>query len=280
VVGVQGEPDKPLQDSSPLVLVFGASNVRRGLVSLINEVNFCYGSRWDLVIVAGHGRSYGASTSVLGRRLPGIRQAVWRDHFSGHHSARYALLTDFGNDLFYGATIFQLQQWIEESLTILHREKVKLTMTGLPLEAIQGCQKAKFFLLRTIFFPKTKLKFCDAIRGAETLDEVIRALSKTYRASYIQPSLQWYGVDPIHIRRDCYADAWKAFLRSDEMKKSAEKSRENNDSQFHFDSRWKYLQIALKLFLIRAHQQSWLMIDRSMKQPALRIDAQRRVWFY
>jgi hypothetical protein len=280
VVGVQGEPDKPLQDSSPLVLVFGASNVRRGLVSLINEVNFCYGSRWDLVIVAGHGRSYGASTSVLGRRLPGIRQAVWRDHFSGHHGARYALLTDFGNDLFYGATIFQLQQWIEESLTILHREKVKLTMTGLPLEAIQGCQKAKFFLLRTIFFPKTKLKFCDAIRGAERLDEVIRELSKMYHASYIQPSLQWYGVDPIHIRRDCYANAWSAFLRSDEMKKSAEKSRENNDLQFQFDSRWKCLQLALKLFFIRAHQQRWLMIDRSMKQPALRIDAQRRVWFY
>lgn len=280
MVGVPGEPDQPLQDSSPLVLVFGASNVRRGLVSLINEVNFCYGSRWDLVVVAGHGRSYGASTAVLGRRLPGIRQAVWHDHFSGHHSARYALLTDFGNDLFYGATIFQIQQWIEECLAILHREKVKLTMTGLPLEAIQGCQKAKFFLLRAIFFPKTKLKFCDAIRGAERLDEVIRELSKTYRASYVQPLLQWYGVDPIHIRRGCYANAWSAFLRTDEMKKSAEKSGENDDFQSLFNSRWKCLLLTLKLFFIRAHQQRWLMIDRSMRQPALRIDAQRRVWFY
>lgn len=280
MVGVQGEPEKPLTDSCPLVLVFGASNVRRGLVSLINEVNFCFGSRWDLVIVAGHGRSYGASTSILGRRLPGIRQAVWRDHFSGHHRERYALLTDFGNDLFYGATIFQIQQWIEESLAMLHREKVKLTMTGLPLEAIQGCQKTKFFLLRAIFFPKTKLNFRDAIRGAERLDEVIRELSKTYRASYVQPSLQWYGVDPIHIRRGCYANAWSAFLRSDEMKECVEKSRENNDFQFLFDSRWKRLRIALKLFFVRAHQQRWLMIDRSMKQPALRIDAQRRVWFY
>ncbi|MEY4567221.1 MAG: hypothetical protein RLY14_2191 [Planctomycetota bacterium] len=280
MVGTQGELDGRSQDPSPLVLVFGASNVRRGLVSLIKEVNFCCGSSWDLVVVAGHGRSYGASTSVLGRRLPGIRQAVWRDHFSSHHSARYALLTDFGNDLFYGATIFQIQQWIEECLAILHREKVKLTMTGLPLEAIQSCQKAKFFLLRTIFFPKTELNFCDAIRGAERLDEVIRELAETYRASYVQPSLQWYGVDPIHIRKGCYANAWSAFLRSDEIEKSAEKSREIDDFRFLLDSRWKSLLISIKLFFIRAHQQRWLMIDRSMKQPALRIDARRRVWFY
>ncbi len=269
--------DAPLD---PLLLVFGASNVRRGLPNLLQQAYQQLGSRWDVVIVAGHGRSYGSISYALGRKLPGILQANWHSLLTEQQRAKHALVTDVGNDLLYGSSPDEIRIWIEECLAILHRNNVSMTVAGLPNQSLRGIGRKKFLLLRTIFFPKSRLKFCDFFELAKTLDSHLRELAQRYDARFVEPSMQWYGWDPIHMNYRRHADVWNAMLPWLDVKKSLVFIGENHHQRnLTTDFMWRKRMI-LRLFLVRAERESWFCFNRAMKQPALSFDAQRNVWFY
>lgn len=104
------------------VVLLGASNIARSLSIVFDSARNAWGSPLDIVAATGHGRSYGMSSRVLGRTLPGILQ-----------SGLNANVTD---------------------------------------------------------------------------------LAKQYEATMIEPARDWYGVDPIHIKRGHQPHAWQQILRS------------------------------------------------------------------
>lgn len=270
------------EKSSPtsLAFIFGASNVRRGLPSLLQTTCNTLGTRWDLIVTAGHGRSYGATSHVLGRGLPGIIQAQWSQHLQRVAECRWALFTDVGNDLLYGRTPVEIGEWLEHCVAVLHRNNTSITIVGLPFEVLKRVDRKKFLLLRTIFFPKSDLDFLTVVERIERLEETVRLIAQRYQTMYVEPSSTWYGYDPIHVTYGCYDALWQQSLPWMNDKKSpffiGENDVRDNSSRSAI-ARWRWM---LKLFFIRAHEQTWFTFQRSMKQPALHVDALRNVWFY
>ncbi len=63
------------------LLVLGASNVRRSLYPILEIARRSFPGPLDFLIVAGHGRSYGAPNRVFGWSLPGISNSEWTQHW-------------------------------------------------------------------------------------------------------------------------------------------------------------------------------------------------------
>ena len=266
--------------SKPLVFVFGASNVRRGLPSLLEITRRTLGPQWDLIVTAGHGRSYGTLSHVFGRGLPGIRDAQWKKHLTDGVRNKSALFTDIGNDLLYGATPLQIRDWLDECLSLLTQHDVQITIAGLPVEVLKLVGRKKFFILRTFFFPKSDIDFLTALKRIDDLDEYVREAAQRHQTEFVRPSSTWYGVDPIHVMYRHQQAMWRQTLPWLRDKKSPFFIDENELRQICFEQRMNRWMWMMRLFFIRAQQQTWFTLDRSMTQPAVRFDAQRNVWFY
>lgn len=278
---VSSDANKPpeVRDRA-LAFIFGASNVRRGLPSLLQTACNTLGTSWDLVVTAGHGRSYGATSYVFGRGLPGIANADWHRHLDQSHQHKWALFTDVGNDLLYGQTPQQISDWLEQCVSVLIRDQAMITIVGLPFEVLKRVGRKKFLLLRTIFFPKSGLDFLTALERIERLDASVRAIAQRYQTKYVEPSSTWYGMDPIHVMYGYYDVLWQHSLPWLSDKKSPFFIDENEQralGAIRALQRWRWM---MRLLFVRAHEQTWLSFQRSMKQPALCVDTHRNVWFY
>ena len=69
---VQGGGPENDGSAAAAIVVLGASNVSRGLARLAAVARARQPGPVDLFVAAGHGRSYGANSRVLMRRLPSI----------------------------------------------------------------------------------------------------------------------------------------------------------------------------------------------------------------
>lgn len=143
-----------------LVVALGASNLSRGLSRLLNASRCCSSSAVDLVVAAGHGRSYGANSRIWNRRLPSILESgLWRSldrilrREVSKNRQRLAVITDIGNDLLYGFSTEQLAIWIEEVIHRLHQQQFDIVITKLPVESIQSVGPFRFQFLKTFFVP-------------------------------------------------------------------------------------------------------------------------------
>lgn len=134
--------------------------------------------------------------------------------------------------------------------------------------------------MRTIFFPKSDLDFYTALERIERLEESLRDIAQRYHAKYVEPLSAWYGIDPIHVMYGCYDGLWRRALPWLNDKKSPIFLDESASSSFAMRDamqRWRWM---MMLFFVRADEQTWFSFQRSMRQPALSLDAHRNVWFY
>jgi hypothetical protein len=199
-----------------VVAVLGASNVARGLPSLVSAVRRqTDGEPVELLVAAGHGRSYGLATRVLGRSLPGLLHCgIWRGIEAVAREAgepRDVVLTDIGNDLVYGVEPARLVDWVRGCLDRLP-STARVTVVAPPLEALATVSELRFGVLRALFFPTHPVRW-DALRVAlAELAERLRALRDDSRVRLVEPPGSWYGIDPIHHRRRWRAEAWRRLL--------------------------------------------------------------------
>ncbi|MBW3599630.1 MAG: hypothetical protein KY475_20450 [Planctomycetes bacterium] len=195
------------------VVLVGASNLAIHLPVVVETARRIWGSPLEVMAAVGHGRSYGATTSVLGRVLPGILNCgLWQDLRDRPQAHTAALVTDIGNDLLYGMTVEQIAEWVDECLSRLAPVARPLVVTELPLESAQSLTAWRFALMRTAFFPSCRLSLDDALAQAAELNERVRELAARYEALLVRPSAAWYGLDPIHIRRTGGAIVWREIL--------------------------------------------------------------------
>ena len=99
------------------VILLGASNVTRSMSTIVETAELVWGRPLDLLAACGHGRSYGRTSCVFGRSLPGILECGLWDELSRRPALpTAALVTDIGNDILYGAGVDQIAAWVEQSL--------------------------------------------------------------------------------------------------------------------------------------------------------------------
>jgi hypothetical protein len=204
-------------DQSPQhrIVLIGASNLTRGISTVVESVQNIWGSPLDICCALGHGRSYGWTSNVLGRSLPGIVQCgLWKTLEERPKLPTAALVTDIGNDLMYGAPVSQIVRWVETVLNRLQRADAQVTMTLLPLGSAFRLSEWRFQMVRRILFPGRNMKLAELLEQAKDLHCQLEALGRSRGVTAVEQSADWYGFDPIHIKYRHWRTVWPAILAS------------------------------------------------------------------
>ncbi|MGH7264299.1 MAG: SGNH/GDSL hydrolase family protein [Candidatus Rokuibacteriota bacterium] len=196
------------------VVLLGASNLTMGLPAVLATVRDVLGAEpLEIFVAAGHGRSYGRWSRVFVRGLPGIvGSGLWAAAAgtAGRHA--YALVTDIGNDLAYGATPDQLVGWVTTCVERLARMDARTALTLLPARSLARLGPWRYHVLKAVVFPGRRLGFRLLQARVAEVNERLEVLALRHGCAVVEPPADWYGRDAIHIRRDRHAVAWPRVL--------------------------------------------------------------------
>jgi len=197
------------------IVALGASNLTRGFHAVVAASRHRWGHHVEVFAALGHGRSYGAASRFLVRTLPGILQSgLWQELDRRPGVTTRALLTDVGNDILYGESPAQILAWVDECVVRLQRHTTDIVLTDLPLFNIRRLSRAKFLLFRSLFVPACRLSLAEVASVAERVAEGLEAIAKRRMIRLCPLRPEWYGLDPIHIRRAMWGTAWQQILFS------------------------------------------------------------------
>jgi hypothetical protein len=195
------------------VILLGASNLVRSISTVVETAREIWREPVEIMAAIGHGRSYGRDSRVLGRKIPGIFPcALWKDLQNRPPLPTAALVTDVGNDLGYGVDVAELVSWVDGCLTHLDRAHATTIITELPLARLERLSERQFLFFRTLFFPKSRLTYADIRSRASELNDSLLTLGERRKIPVIPVSDAWYGLDPIHLRRSSWREAWPTIL--------------------------------------------------------------------
>ncbi len=255
--------------SSSRVILLGASNLTRAISTIVGTAQAMLGSPLELYIAMGHGRSFGRASRVLGRTLPGIAECgLWDSLKDAPPAPTYALITDIGNDIVYGYDVAMITDWIERTLSRLKDLKARTVITRLPVQSIESLSAFRYHTAKAILFPGRKLSLDEAKRRVREIDSAVRTLATHYAATAVGLPGDWYGFDPVHLRRSHYSAAFAQILAS----------WSDSDGQLAEASgsvaRW------LKLRLARPQRWGLLGVQLGSTQPAVRLGDGSNVALY
>lgn len=195
------------------VILLGASNLVRSLSMVIETTRQVWGEPVEIMAAIGHGRSYGVETSVFGRKISGIFPcALWNELEQRPPLPTAALVTDIGNDLGYGATPECVLEWVESCLDRLQVAGATTIVTQLPMESLARVGEWRFRFFRNVLFPSCRLSLSEVVARAQRLNDGLIATAEKRNLSVIPVSSEWYGFDPIHLKRSVWHEAWPSIL--------------------------------------------------------------------
>lgn len=202
-------------DGPTRVVLLGASNLTLGFPHALRAVQRRLGGPLSIYAAHGHGRSYGVSSSVLVRQLPGILACgLWPALDAAARAPTYALLTDLGNDLVYGARPEAVMRWVQACVDRLVSHRAHVVITGLPLFALHATSARRFRFLARLFFPFHPVSREELVARAVELHDSLKIFSASQKLAWFDPEPGWYGLDPIHVRRRARQDAWQRIVSS------------------------------------------------------------------
>lgn len=201
-----------MADREPVLraILLGASNLRAGLPIVVDGIRRQAGGAVEVLTACGHGRSYGAwSRFLFVRRLPGIAGCgVWRALEERPPLRTLGLVTDVGNDLVYGVPVERIAAWIETCLDRLGRHQSEIVLTLLPLQRLERLSPRQVKLATALLFPGRRPPWPGLLEQAHELNERLQRMGRAYGAQLVKPTADWYGIDPIHLRRSLRREAW------------------------------------------------------------------------
>jgi hypothetical protein len=236
----------------PRLVALGASNLARGFGALVAATRAAWGGPFDVVSAFGPGRSYGLPSSLFGRRLPAILDCgLWTALDAQPKRRTLALVTDVGNDILYEAPPERILEWIEEAVVRVGRHAEEVVIAGLPLARIRRLSGPGFLFFRSLLVPQCRLSRTATLDRSERIDAALRAMAERRGARFVELPLEWYGVDPVHVRSAAWMAAWSAIAGFGAV-----------DAR---GSGWE----TLRLFMMKPEQRSWLGVPQRGRQPGL-----------
>ena len=197
-------------------IFLGASNLKISLPSLLAGLRQRAGGPVEVFAACGHGRSYGAwSRFLFVRRLPGIAGCgLWPalEGLPPRRTRNLALLTDPGNDLVYGASPEEIAGWIGTCLDRLARQEAETVLTLLPLPRLEKLTPEQVRLAAALLFPGRPAPWPGLLDRARDLDDRLRRMGERHGVRLVEPAATWYGLDPIHLRRNVRQQVWDHVL--------------------------------------------------------------------
>ncbi len=213
------------------IILVGASNLTLSLRMIIQHIQGSVGGPSEILVAAGHGRSYGLSSQVMIRELPGIvRCGLWEQLSTRVIIPSYALLTDIGNDIPYGVCPEQILQWVTWCVDELTKASAQIVITNLPIESIEALSNRRFQFFRHLFFPSCTLSRIEVVSRAKVVYQGIATLAQQKQLILCEQSRQWMGADGFHVafmkREQVFRQLCNHFVGTDEDLSSATKQSE------------------------------------------------------
>jgi hypothetical protein len=198
------------------VVLLGASNLAIGLPLIVRQLFAGLPRPLEIFAACGHGRSFCTWSRVLFRALPGIdRCGLWTDldqAAESRESGTLALVTDVGNDLISGSSPQVIARRVESCLEALARHRAELVVTRLPLASVERLSVLRYHATKAVFFSRSGGSWSEMRQKARELDESLGQIAARFSAQLIEQPLDWYGFDPLHIRRSRRAAAWRTIF--------------------------------------------------------------------
>jgi hypothetical protein len=252
------------------LILLGASNLTLSFPYVVKTASAMLGSPLEVFGCIGHGRSYGMSSTVIGRTLPAIIHCgLWDAVKTRPPASRcVALITDIGNDIMYGADPAQITQWIKQCVDHLQQHGARVSINALPIESIRAVRSWQYRIVKSMLFPSRKITFRQAIDRAVELHDRVAALARSEGLPLITCHRYWYGFDPIHIRRRHRRSAWQSIVHQSTGHEGAELAP-NASIMSWID--WQKL---------RPAEYGVLGVHRSRIQPTGRLRDGSTIWLY
>jgi hypothetical protein len=196
-------------------VLLGASNLTRGIATVLETARRLWGRPLDVQAALGHGRSYGRPSSVFFRELPGILESgLWRALSASQDIPTAALVTDIGNDLLYEEPVEQIAQWIDECLTRLKALDARIAITLLPIENLPTLSPRRFEFFRRLYVPRCRLSLSAVVERVHQLNALVAELAARHDIAGVPQNGRWYGLDPMHITLASRRHAWREIMAS------------------------------------------------------------------
>jgi len=236
---VNGDAQYGTKPSGPLnrLVLLGASNLALSLRTVIKLMQDRFGGPSDVLVAAGHGRSYGQYSQVLIRGLPGITSSgLWSHLDSVSKLPTHALLTDIGNDIAYGHTPAEILEWVNWCVHRLQRQAAQIVMTNVPIASIESLSETHYRLIRTLFFPFSRLSRLEAIKRTRLVHRGLTDIASEYNLRLFELEPIWFGPDVIHIR---YRKRKELFRRIVERLPASSAARDSMVEESLRDAAWR-----------------------------------------
>jgi hypothetical protein len=246
------------------VVALGASNLTRGLETVVSTARTAWGSDVEVVGALGHGRSYGVESRLAIRTLPGILESGLWDALSALPPATTrGLVTDVGNDILYEFPAATVLAWVEEAVDRLQDVTDDIVMTDLPLHTIRNLSTPAFLMFRSIFAPKCRLSLAQVVDTAEWVNEGLASMAKSKGLHFVRMEPEWYGLDPIHIRPGWWHPAWQQIL--------------GHETHVRNDATWLE---GLNLYFLPPERQWLFGFERTSPQTGYALPRGGKVWLF
>lgn len=245
------------------IVMLGASNLTRGISTVVETAQQLHDAPLDIYAALGHGRSYGRDTTVKGRTLPGIVQCgLWsaldRATNESPTEPTAALVTDIGNDLLYEAPVELIVEWVALCLDRLRAIDARVVMTLLPMGSVESLGALRFRVMKKFLFPRCTLSFDTVRERAAQLHDALVRLGTERGATLVENRRAWYGFDPIHIQMRHWSRAWSEILAAWSQVETPRLARGST-------SRWLYLRS------LQPERYQVLGLNKTCPQPAGRL---------
>lgn len=247
------------------VVALGASNLTRGLQTVVSASRAAWGPGVEVLAALGHGRSYGARGRLVFRTLPGILDSgLWHELARRPQVVTRALVTDVGNDILYGFSAEQTLAWVDEAVDRLHRVTDDIIITDLPVASIRGLSRTKFLAFRSILVPSCRLSLPQVLERVERVNAGLADLAsaRAVRLFHLDPA--WYGFDPIHIRPSLWNEAWRQIVGVQLQQSANDRSMAEN----------------VRLYLMRPERRWMFGLEQLTPQSGLPLPSGGRLWLY
>ena len=198
------------------VIALGASNLTRGLRTVVSMSRVAWGPDTEVFAALGLGRSYGAQSQLVLRGLPGILQCgLWRALDALPPAHTIGIVSDVGNDILYGYSAEQILTWVTDAVTRLQTHTTTITLTGLPSHNLSSLGERRFRVMRAVMFPSSHQTLDGARATAVVVQAGLERLATERGLHFLTLQPEWYGLDPIHFRYAHWRRVWGECLGLD-----------------------------------------------------------------
>jgi hypothetical protein len=123
-----------------------------------------------------------------------------------------ALVTDIGNDILYDVPVERVVSWIDEVFDRLAGAGARTIVTELPVDNLAALGSWRYRVARSVMFPRCRLTLAEVSARTREVNDRVRASALGRGFGVVTPSVEWFGMDPIHIRWRFFSSAWKYFF--------------------------------------------------------------------